>query len=42
MGFFGDVANIAAKGAGISVRKAKIKKEVEALRQRAQEEQPQH
>lgn len=42
MGFFSEMANIAAKGAGISVRKAKVKKEVEALRLRAEDELQKH
>ena len=42
MGFFSDVANIAAKSAGISVRKAKVKKEVEAQRLRAEAELRKH
>lgn len=42
MGLFSDVAGIAAGAAGISVRKAKVKKAVEEYRQRAQEEMPKH
>ena len=42
MGLFGDLANMAAKGAGISVRKARVKKEVEAQRLRAEDELQKH
>ena len=42
MGLFGDIANMAAKGAGISVRKARVKKEVEAQRLRAEDELQKH
>lgn len=42
MGFFSDMAGAAAKGAGISVRKAKIKKEVETQRAQAADELEKH
>lgn len=42
MGLFGDLANMAAKGAGISVRKARVKREVEAQRLRAEDELQKH